>query len=43
MGMRVGASVFCPIPMHIEIGDHAAIDKLRLYVVSGQLNALRFT
>ncbi|CAA0093325.1 Uncharacterised protein [Starkeya nomas] len=41
MGMGLGQSVRPGVPMHIEIGDHALIDKLGLHEVAGQFDALR--
>ena len=41
MGMGFGHAVFADVPMHIEIGDHALIDELRLREVAGEFDALR--
>jgi hypothetical protein len=41
MRVRLGFAVRPNIPMDIEIGDHAAIDKLALDKVAGQLDAIR--
>ena len=40
MRVRLGHAVGADIPMHIEIGDHAAIDELVAHEVAGQLDAL---
>src|SRR3546814_355270 len=40
MGMGFRHAVRADIPMDIEIGDHAAIDKLGLDEVTGKLDAL---
>jgi hypothetical protein len=39
MGMGLGLPP-PNVPMHIEVGDHAAIDKLGLHEIAGQLDAL---
>ncbi len=39
--MRLGTAILCPVPMHIEIGDHALADKLSLNKVARQFDALR--
>ena len=41
MGMRFGAAVLGKIPVHIQAGDHALIDKLSLRKVAGQRDPLR--
>lgn len=41
MGMRFWTAILCPVPMHIEIGDHASADELGLNEVARQLDALR--
>ena len=41
MSMGLGRPVLGHVPMHIEVGDHALIDKLRLHEVAGQFDALR--
>ncbi len=41
MGVRLGAAVLGDVPMHVEVGDHAAIDELPLHVIPGQRDALR--
>lgn len=41
MGMGFGHPVLADVPMHIQIGNHALIDKLRLREVAGKLDALR--
>ena len=43
MGMGFGHAVFGPVPMHIEIGDHASIDKFAPNEVAGQFDAVAFT
>ena len=40
MGMGFGLAVRAHVPMHIEVGDHAAIDKLGLNEIAGKLDAL---
>lgn len=40
MGMRFRRAFFADVPMHIEVGDHAAIDEFGLHEVAGQLDAL---
>ena len=40
MGMGLGRAVLGHVPMHIEIGDHALIDELRLHEVAGEFDAL---
>ena len=40
MSMGLGHAVLGHVPMHVEIGDHAPIDKLRLHEVAGQFDAL---
>ncbi len=40
MGMGLGQSIGADIPMDIEIGDHADIDKFALDEVSGQGDAV---
>ena len=40
MGMGLGQTVFADIPVHVEIGDHAPIHKLRLHEVAGEFDAL---
>jgi hypothetical protein len=41
MGMGLRHPVLADVPMHIQVGDHALIDKLGLREVAGQLDALR--
>ena len=41
VGVRLGQAVRPDVPMHIEIGDHPAIDELLLHEVPRQLDALR--
>ena len=41
MSMGFGETVGADIPMHIEIGDHAAIDELGLHELAREANALR--
>jgi hypothetical protein len=38
--MGLGKSVCANIPMHIEVGDHPAFDKLSLHKIACQLYAL---
>ena len=40
MGMGFGRPVLGHVPMHIEVGDHALIDKFRLHEVAGEFDAL---
>src|SRR5690606_39682385 len=40
MGMGLWHAVLADVPMHVEIGDHAVIDKLGLHEVAGKLDAL---
>lgn len=40
MGMGLWPPVVGHIPMRIEVGDHALIDKLRLHEIAGQFHAL---
>lgn len=40
MGMGFGHASFADVPMHIQVSDHALIDKLDLREVSGKLDAL---
>ena len=40
MGVGLGRPVLGHVPMHIEVGDHALIDKLRLHEVAGEFDAL---
>ena len=40
MGVGLGRPVLGHVPMHIEIGDHALIDELRLHEVAGEFDAL---
>ncbi len=40
MGVGLGLAVRADVPMHIEIGDHAAIDHLALDECAGELNGL---
>ena len=40
MGVRLGLAIRADIPMHIEISDHALIDKLALNKVAGEIDAL---
>ncbi len=40
MRVRLGEPVGADVPMNIEIGDHAVIDKLALHEVAGKLDAL---
>ena len=40
MGMGLGHPVLAHVPMHIEVGDHALIDKLGLHKVAGEFDAL---
>lgn len=41
MGMGLRHPVLADVPMHIEVGDHALIDKLRLCEVAGKFDPLR--
>ena len=41
MSMRLGTAILRPVPVHIEIGDHALADKLGLNKVARQFDALR--
>ena len=41
MGMGFGLAIRAYVPMHIEVGDHAAIDKLGGHEISRQFDALR--
>jgi hypothetical protein len=41
MGMGFGQAVVGPVPMHVEIGDHAPVDELSSHEVAGQLDRLR--
>ncbi len=43
MGVGFGHAVLADVPMHIEVGDHALVDKFGLREVAGQLDALRLT
>ena len=40
MRVRLGRAVLRLVPMHVEVGDHAAIDKLLLHEIAGELDAL---
>ena len=40
MGVRFGEPIGSHIPVHIEIGDHAAIDELALHEVARQFDAV---
>lgn len=40
MGVGLGRPILGHVPMHIEVGDHALIDKLRLHEVAGEFDAL---
>lgn len=40
MGMGFGHPVLADVPMHIQINDHALIDKFGLREVAGKLDAL---
>jgi hypothetical protein len=40
MGVRLHHAVRADIPMDIEVGDHAAINKFRLNKIAGKLDAL---
>lgn len=40
MRVRLGHTVGADIPVHVEIGDHPAIDKLALDEVAGELDPL---
>ena len=41
MRVRLGFAVLAPVPMHIEVRDHAAFDELLLDEIAGELHALR--
>jgi hypothetical protein len=41
MGVGLGRPVLGHVPMHVEVGDHAPIDELRLHKVAGEFDALR--
>ncbi len=41
MGVWLGKSVRTDIPMHVEIGDHAAIDELGFHELARQPDAFR--
>ena len=40
MGMGLGLAIRADVPMHIQIGDHAARDELAFDKVSRQIDAL---
>jgi hypothetical protein len=40
MGMGLGHPVRADVPMHIEVGDHALIDKLPCHEIASQFDAL---
>ena len=43
MGMGLGHAVLSHVPMHIEIGDHAAIHEFAPNEVAGEFDALRLS
>jgi hypothetical protein len=40
MGMRLGLAVATDIPVHVEIGDHTAVDKLGFHKLAREPDAL---
>ena len=40
MRVRLGLAVLAPVPMHIEVRDHAPIDKLLFDEIAGEAHAL---